>query len=374
MDEIYLDYAATSRKHFDIIEKCIDGIKNIYANPSSSHNIGKKSAKILKDSREKIANSINTNSKNIIFTSGGTESNNMVFNYIGNKFTSGDIIISNIEHPSVRLSAENLSKKGFNVIKLPVSNEGYVDLEMLEKMITKNTVLISIMFANNETGIIQPIKKITAIAKRNNILVHSDIVQAYCKVSIDVEELNVDFASVSAHKIGGTNGIGFLYSRVDDMVPLLLGGGQENGLRAGTSDVIGVNILAECIAPTVSSMEKIKYLKNYFIKKLSELQINYEVNGNLKYSLPNILNLYFTNLEAQRLITYLDSNSIYISGGSACSSGNLKGSKIIKDMYNLNRANHSVRISFGFDNTEKQLDFVARKIKELEDRIKERNN
>lgn len=373
MDEIYLDYAATSRKHFDIIEKCIDEIKSIYANPSSSHNIGKKNAKILKDAREKIANSINTSSENIIFTSGGTESNNMIFNYIGDKFTSGDIIISNIEHPSVRLAAENLSKKGFNIIELSVSNEGYIDLEELERRITENTVLISIMFANNETGVMQPIKKVAEVAKRNNILVHSDIVQAYCKVKIDIEELNVDFASVSAHKIGGTNGIGFLYSRVEDMTPLLLGGGQENGLRAGTSDVLGAKILAECIAPTVNSMKKIKYLKNYFIDKLAALGISYEINGDLDCSLPNIINFYFANLEAQRLITYLDSNNIYISGGSACSSGNLKGSKIIRDMYDFNRASHSVRISLGFDTKEKHLDFVAQKIKELEDRIKERN-
>ena len=374
MANIYLDYAATSRKHFDIIEKNLNILKEIYANPSSGHTLGKKNEKLFREAREKIAKSICAKSEEIIFTSGGTESNNTVFNHVLNRFAGGEIIISSIEHPSVKSSVKHLEKYGFIVHELSVDKTGIIDLEELRQKINDKTVLVSIMLANNETGMINPLKEISEIIKDKNILLHSDIVQAFGKVEIDVSDLNLDFASVSAHKIGALNNFGFLYAKNGEVEPFILGGGQEHGLRSGTSDLLGTLVLADCVDETLKSISKLRELKNYFLDKLEENQVEFEINGLKDNSLPNIMNIYFKKIESQRLITYLDSLNIYISGGSACSSGNIKGSRIITEMYDIERASHSVRISIGFDITKEDLNFVIDKIVRLENRLKERDN
>ena len=374
MANIYLDYAATSRKHFDIIEKNLDILKEIYANPSSGHTLGKKNEKLFREAREKIAKSICAKPEEIIFTSGGTESNNTVFNHVLNRFAGGEIIISSIEHPSVKSSVKHLEKYGFIVHELSVDKTGIIDLEELRQKINDKTVLVSIMLANNETGMINPLKEISEIIKGKNILLHSDIVQAFGKVEIDVSDLNLDFASVSAHKIGALNNFGFLYAKNGEVEPFILGGGQEHGLRSGTSDLLGTLVLADCVDETLKSILKLRELKNYFLDKLEENQVEFEINGLKDNSLPNIMNIYFKKIESQRLITYLDSLNIYISGGSACSSGNIKGSRIITEMYDIERASHSVRISIGFDITKEDLNFVIDKIVRLENRLKERDN
>ena len=374
MANIYLDYAATSRKHFDIIEKNLNILKEIYANPSSGHTLGKKNEKLFREAREKIAKSICAKPEEIIFTSGGTESNNTVFNHVLNRFSGGEIIISSIEHPSVKSSAKHLEKYGFIVHELSVDKTGIIDLEELRQKINDKTVLVSIMLANNETGMINPLKEISEIIKDKNILLHSDIVQAFGKVEIDVSDLNLDFASVSAHKIGALNNFGFLYAKNGEVEPFILGGGQEHGLRSGTSDLLGTLVLADCVDETLKSISKLRELKNYFLDKLEENQVEFEINGLKDNSLPNIMNIYFKKIESQRLITYLDSLNIYISGGSACSSGNIKGSRIITEMYDIERASHSVRISIGFDITKEDLNFVIDKIVRLENRLKERDN
>ena len=374
MANIYLDYAATSRKHFDIIEKNLNILKDIYANPSSGHTLGKKNEKLFREAREKIAKSICAKPEEIIFTSGGTESNNTVFNHVLNRFAGGEIIISSIEHPSVKSSAKHLEKYGFIVHELSVDKTGIIDLEELRQKINDKTVLVSIMLANNETGMLNPLKEISEIIRNKNILLHSDIVQAFGKVEIDVSDLNLDFASVSAHKIGALNNFGFLYAKNGEIEPFILGGGQERGLRSGTSDLLGTLVLADCVDETLESISKLRELKNYFLDKLEENQVEFEINGLKDNSLPNIMNIYFKKIESQRLITYLDSLNIYISGGSACSSGNIKGSRIITEMYDIERASHSVRISIGFDITKEDLNFVIDKIVRLENRLKERDN
>ena len=374
MANIYLDYAATSRKHFDIIEKNLNILKEVYANPSSGHTLGKKNEKLFRTARERIAKAICAKPEEIIFTSGGTESNNTVFNHVLNRFAGGEIIISSIEHPSVKSSAKHLEKYGFIVHELSVDKTGIIDLEELRQKINDKTVLVSIMLANNETGMLNPLKEISEIIKDKNILLHSDIVQAFGKVEIDVSDLNLDFASVSAHKIGALNNFGFLYAKNGEVEPFILGGGQEHGLRSGTSDLLGTLVLADCVDETLKSISKLRELKNYFLDKLEENQVEFEINGLKDNSLPNIMNIYFKKIESQRLITYLDSLNIYISGGSACSSGNIKGSRIITEMYDIERASHSVRISIGFDITKEDLNFVIDKIVRLENRLKERDN
>lgn len=374
MNHIYLDYAASSLKHFDIYKEVISELEQSYANPSSSHSLGKLNNKKLIKAKEYIAKTINAQKENIIFTSGGTEANNMVFNHILNTYNKGEIIISNIEHSSVKECAEKLKKLGFKIIELDVDKNGKISIADLKEKINKNTILISIMLANNETGIIQPIEEISKIIDKNNILLHSDIVQAYCKINIDVKKLNLDFASVSAHKIGATNNFGFLYTKNTNITPLIIGGGQENGLRSGTSDIFSTLILKKAIDKTSNSINQTLKTKHYLITQLKKYKIDFEINGDINNSLPNIINLYFKNIQAQRLITFLDINNIYISGGAACSSGNILGSKIIKNMYDEHRAEHSVRISIGFDTTYDKIDLVVKKIYELDSRIKERGN
>lgn len=369
MNNVYLDYAASSAKHFDIFKETIQEFENFYANPSSAHSLGKKNNALLKKAREVVAKSINANPEEIIFLSGGTEANNTVFNHIENKFSEGEIIISEIEHPSTNETAKKLEEKGFKIIKIKTNKDGIIDLEDLKKKISSKTILISVMFANNETGVIQPIDEIGKICLEKNILLHSDIVQAYCKTEIDVKKANISFASVSAHKIGGTGNFGFLYAKNSEITKFILGSGQENNLRAGSVDVMGAVILQKCIGRTLESISFLKENKDYFIKKLSEEKISYEINGCLEKSLPNILNVYFPNIETQRLMTYLDANNIYVSGGAACGSGNIKGSKIINTMYDEERATHSVRISIGFDTTKEMIDYTIEKIKDLEMKI-----
>ncbi|MBF0713321.1 cysteine desulfurase [Gemella sp. GH3] len=369
MSTIYLDYAATSLKHFDILKNTINELENIYANPSSNHTLGKKNNKLLNNARKYISQTINAKDSEIIFTSGGTEANNMIFNHILNSYESGEIIISNIEHSSIIECANKLEDKGFKIIKLEVNKDGVISLNHLKKVITENTVLVSIMLANNETGVIQPIDKIADIVKQHNILLHSDIVQAFGKINIDVKKLNLDFASVSAHKIGATNNFGFLYAKDSKITPLIIGGGQENNLRSGTSDVLGAVMLEKCLHRTLNSQKTLEDMKNYFITCLKNHKVSFEINGSNIHSLPNILNIYFKNIEAQRLITFLDANNIFISGGSACSSGSFKGSRIIASMYNDERAEKSVRISIGYYTTKEMIDITVNKIKELENRI-----
>lgn len=369
MEKIYLDYAASSLKHFNIYQEVIKKLEGEYANPSSSHSLGKKNYRLLTTAREKIANSINTKKENIIFTSGGTEANNMVFNHIKTIYNSGDIIISNIEHPSVNEYVNILKNDGFNIIKIKVNKNGSIDIKELENKITKNTILISVMFANNEIGVINPIEEIGEIAKKHNILFHSDIVQAYCKTDIDMEKLNIDFASVSSHKIGATNNFGFLYTKTK-ITPLIIGGGQENGMRSGTSDIFSALVLSECIDITKNSMKHIKEMKDYFLKKLSSENVSFLINGDVTKSLPNIVNIYFVNIQSQRLLSYLDINNIFVSAGSACKSGSIRESKIILNMFNdIKRAGRSIRFSFGFDTTKEKIDIVIEKIATLENKI-----
>ncbi|MDO4814349.1 MAG: cysteine desulfurase family protein [Gemella sp.] len=372
MENIYLDYAATSLKHFDIYAKVTKQMEEIYANPSSNHQMGNKANKFFKEARKTIADFINAQEKEIIFTSGATEANNMVFNHVKENYESGEIIISEIEHPSVSECASRLESLGYKVIRIPSQNNGLIDIKKLKEAISDNTILISVMLVNNETGIINPIKEITNIAKERNILVHSDIVQAFAKTEIDVKDLGVDFASVSAHKIGATNNFGFLYARDGQVTPLLIGGGQENGLRSGTSDIFGAMVLAESIEKTWSHTQQIAELKNYLLAKLNESKIEFEVNASPELSIANIINVYFKNIQAQRLITYLDVNNIYISGTSACSSGSLKASKVITHIFDEARAENSVRISIGFNTNKEKLDILVDKIAKLEERILER--
>ena len=391
LKKVYLDSASTYLKNWKIIKEVIEELEEIDANPHSNHTMGKTIKGKIEKVRKQIAQYINCNYEDIFFVSGGTEGNNMVFNYILNKYASRiangesfDILTSNMEHESVLSSLERLRKSGFNIIYIDTDKYGRVDIEDLKKKLSLKTVLVSIMAANNETGVMNDIKKIGEIISEYNklrnledkILFHSDCVQVFGKKKIDVEEMKLDYITVSFHKIGGLNSSGIIYARYKKMIPILLGGNQESGMKSGTVDALAIivagRILEDIIENDIHS--KVRKLRKYLEIRLKESKIEYEINCNdgLKEDeyLDEIVNIYLKNIDIQSAITILDANGIYISGGSACSSGNILHSKVIEKIYDEERAKHSIRIGIGGYNTFEDIDRIISSLEKIEEKRK----
>ena len=391
LKKVYLDSASTYLKNWKIIKEVIGELEEIDANPHSNHTMGKTIKGKIEKVRKQIAEYINCNHEDIFFVSGGTEGNNMVFNYIFNKYSSRiangetfDILTSNMEHESVLSSLERLKESGFNIIYVETDKYGRVDIEDLKKKLSSKTVLVSIMAANNETGVMNDIKKIGEIISEYNklrnledkILFHSDCVQVFGKKKIDVEEMKLDYITVSFHKIGGLNSSGIIYARYKKMIPILLGGNQESGMKSGTVDALAIivagRILEDIIENDIHS--KVRKLRKYLEIRLKESKIEYEINCNdgLKEDeyLDEIVNIYLKNIDIQSAITILDANGIYISGGSACSSGNILHSKVIEKIYDEERAKHSIRIGIGGYNTFEDIDRIISSLEKIEEKRK----
>ena len=389
LKKVYLDSASTYLKNWKIIKEVIGKLEEIDANPHSNHTMGKTIKGKIEKVRKQIAEYINCNYEDIFFVSGGTEGNNIVFNYIFNKYYSRilngesfDILTSNMEHESVLSSLERLRKSGFNIIYIDTDKYGRVDIEDLKKKLSSKTVLVSIMAANNETGVMNDIKKIGEIISEYNklrnledkILFHSDCVQVFGKKKIDVEEMKLDYITVSFHKIGGLNSSGIIYARYKKMIPILLGGNQESGMKSGTVDALAIivagRILEDIIENDIHS--KVRKLRKYLEIRLKESKIEYEINCNdgLKEDeyLDEIVNIYLKNIDIQNAITILDANGIYISGGSACSSGNILHSKVIEKIYDEERAKHSIRIGIGGYNTFEDIDRIVESLEKIEEK------
>ena len=390
LKKVYLDSASTYLKNFKILKEVIGELEEIDANPHSNHTMGKTIKGKIEKVRKQIAEYINCNYEDIFFVSGGTEGNNMVFNYIFNKYSfriangeTFDILTSNMEHESVLSSLERLKKSGFNIVYVDSDKYGRVDIEDLKKKLSSKTVLVSIMAANNETGVMNDIRKIGEIISQYNnleledsedkILFHSDCVQVFGKKKIDIEEMKLDYITVSFHKMGGLNSSGIIYARDKKMIPILLGGNQEKGMKSGTVDALAVivagRILEDIIENEVHS--KVKELRKYLEIKLKESKIAYEINCNdgLKEDeyLDEITSIYLKNIDIQSAITILDANGIYISGGSACSSGNILHSKVIEKIYDEERAKHSIRIGIGGYNTFEDIDRIVESLEKIEE-------
>ena len=390
LKKVYLDSASTYLKNWKIIKEVIGELEEIDANPHSNHTMGKTIKGKIEKVRRQIAEYINCNYEDIFFVSGGTEGNNMVFNYILNKYSSRiangetfDILTSNMEHESVLSTLERLKKFGFNIIYVDSDKYGRVDIEDLKKKLSSKTVLLSIMAANNETGVMNDIRKIGKIISQYNnlelkdsedkILFHSDCVQVFGKKKIDIEEMKLDYITVSFHKMGGLNSSGIIYARDKKMIPILLGGNQEKGMKSGTVDALAVivagRILEDIIENEVHS--KVRKLRKYLETKLKESKIEYEINCNdgLKEDeyLDEITSIYLKNIDIQSAITILDANGIYISGGSACSSGNILHSKVIEKIYDEERAKHSIRIGIGGYNTFEDIDGIVESLEKIEE-------
>ena len=343
---IYLDYAATSLKRVELIEYIMNNMMDFDANADSIHKMGRLAKKTLENSRHEIAKSLNTTDDRIVFTSGASESNNYIINNFSDE--SYDIITSKIEHPSI---LNPLDHNKSNVILIDAQQNGVVDCNEIIRNITPNTKLIILQHVNNETGAIQPVKKLGEYLKDTEIWYHIDATQSVGHVDVDVEDLHCDSLSFSGHKLGGLNGFGVLYIR-KDLDNLIYAGEQENYRRGGTSFVMGAFTLEKSLLKSVGEREYIANLKKTFIENI---KFKYEINGNVDNSASHILNLYIPFEKNDFLLTYLDMHGICASAGSACSAGSITNSHVIENMYDGQRAEHSVRFSFGFKNTEEEI-------------------
>jgi len=371
MKKIYLDYNATT----PVLPEIFEVIKKFYTdkwgNPSSPHWAGKNLSEEIENAREKIAQSLNCDKEEIYFTSCGTESNNWVIKSIaGYNLKNKHIITTKVEHKAILQPLKFLEKHGLNVTYLDVDKDGMIDLEQLENSINEKTVLISIIFANNETGIISPIEKIGKIAKKHNVLFHTDAVQAYGKIKIDLKELDfIDFLSISGHKVYSPKGIGVLFIRKNrEIFPLIHGGGQEKGLRSGTENVAGIVALgksAEIIMKDFESNyhEKLRNLQKKLEDKLKSSLDNIEIIGENSNRIPNTTLVTFKNIEARALMTALDYEGIAVSSGSACSSKKESVSHVLSAMgYTKKEALGIIRISTGKFTSIEDIDLASERI------------
>lgn len=367
---IYLDHAATTPMAPEVIEVMTTALTNNYGNASSIHTLGKKNRVLVDYARQTMAQSIGAHAREIIITSGGTEGDNMALLKTAEHYADkgNHIITTVIEHPAVLNPLRYLETKGFEVTYLPVNDKGQVTLEQVKDAIRPETILISMMHANNEVGTVMPIQAVGEYLESldQEIAFHTDAVQAYGTVSLDVNELRVDLLSVSAHKMNGPKGIGFLYVREGLNIPsLLLGGAQENEHRAGTENIPAILAFEKAIQLNIEKREKnyecLSNLKTSFIEGLNHLDIEYAINGDVEKSLPHILNVYFPSVRSDMLLIKMDLNGVAISAGSACSAGSIEPSHVLVAMYGeeAEEINHSVRFSFGLGNTEAEIEQVV---------------
>lgn len=367
--EIYLDNSATTKPYDEVIEILVSTMKEVYGNPSSSHKLGVMAEKKLNEAREIISNTINCSKEEIIFTSGGSESNNIAIK--GFVKPGNHIITSVTEHSSVLNTIMEMERQGVKVTYLSLDTEGKVDIEELKDSINKDTVLVSLMHVNNETGIIQDLKSIGNIIKEKShrAKFHVDSVQGFGKLNINVKDCNIDLLSASGHKIHAPRGIGFLYIKSQlRPKPIIEGGPQEKGFRAGTENVAAATALALASKIINDNIKenyiKVKSIKAYFIEGLKEIE-GLRINSPLKDDFsPYILNVSFKNIKGEVLLHALEDNDIYVSTGSACSSKNSKDSRILKALLIPNDyLQGAIRFSFSEFTTKDEIDYTLQVIK-----------
>ena len=360
---IYLDYNASTPIDSKVIKQMYPYLTDIYGNPSSIHDQGQEAKKAIEIARQQVADLIGANSDEIIFTSGGTEANNhAIIGAAMNQREKGNhIITSAIEHPAVTEVCKYLENQGFSITYLDVDREGIIKFEELKNAITDKTILISIMHANNEIGSIQPIEEIGKLAKKNNIIFHTDASQSIGKINTKVNDLQVDLLTIAGHKIYGPKGVGALYIRKGVKVNnLMFGASHEKGLRPGTENVALIVGLGKATEIANNHLTKnstyMKEMRNYLLKVIQDLNIDMSVNGNLSKCLPNTLNISFKNFDTNFFI-HKFKNQIAISAGSACHSGKVVPSNVIKAVISdLEYLKGTIRFSVGNHTTKKEID------------------
>ena len=369
----YFDNAATTKVRKEVVNKMFPYFMQEYGNPSSLYKLGRKARAGVEEARRNVANLINCDKNEIYFTSGGTESDNTVLKGIMNldKNKGKHIITSKIEHPAILNTCKTLEEKGYKVTYLNVDKDGIINIEELNNSITDETVLISIMFANNEIGSIQPIQQIGEIANKKRIIFHTDAVQACGNIDIDVKKLKIDMLSLSGHKIGAPKGIGALYVNKNiEFKNLIDGGHQEKNKRAGTENVPGMVGLGEACKIAKDNMQnhisKLKVLRDYYFEQVKNKIPDSKINGSLQYRLPGNSNISFKGVNAEELLMKLDERGICASAGSACSSGSNMPSHVLTAIgLEKEYLEGTLRVTFGDDNTKEDVDYLVESLIEF---------
>lgn len=378
MEPIYLDHAATTPVAKEVLEAMYPVYENIFGNPSSVHSFGRKTRQILDQARRSIAERIGAEEKEIIFTSGGTEADNLALigSAFANKEKGNHIITTEQEHHAVLHTAEYLEKNGFRVTYLPVYEDGKVRAEDLQNTLTDETILVSIMFVNNETGVIQPIQEIADILKDHPAYFHTDAVQAFGLLDIDVSNLGVDLLSVSAHKINGPKGIGFLYAKEKTRLHALqFGGEQERKRRPGTENVVGAIGFQKAVELAIEQREErnktYREFKELFLAELDKQNVVYELNGDPNVTVPNIVNISFPGANVETMLTNFDLDGIAASSGSACTAGSVEPSHVLTAIYGKEHpcTTNSIRFSFGLANTIENITEAAQRVAAIVNRL-----
>lgn len=370
---IYADNAATTKMNDVAIEAVMDTMKNIYGNPSSLHSVGQKAKEVLEKARMDIAGCVGADFKEIYFTSGGSESDNQAilsaarFGLLNKK---KHIISTKIEHHAVLHTLKKLEKEGFEITLLDVPENGIIRVKDLKNAIREDTALVTIMFANNEIGTIQPIKEIGEVCKEKGVIFHTDAVQAAGHIKIDVNEVNIDMLSLSAHKFHGPKGVGALFVRKNiPLINIIEGGAQERGKRAGTENLPGISGMAAALKEACIHIEenakKEIALRDRLIKGLAEIPCSM-LNGDKEKRLPGNVNYIFEGIEGESLLLLLDARGIAASSGSACTSGSLDPSHVLLAIGRPHEVAHgSLRLSISAENTIEEMDYIVEQTKEV---------
>ena len=373
---VYADNAATTKVRPEVFAKMLPHFVEHYGNPSSLYSVGRESHVALEKARKTVAECLNCDPLEIVFTSGGSESDNMAIRGIAAKKGKGHIITSKIEHHAVLHTLKALEKEGFEVTYIDVDKDGFVNPDDVKNAIREDTVLITIMLANNEIGTIQPIKEISVIAKEKKIPLHTDAVQAVGHIPVDVKDLGCDMLSLSAHKFGGPKGTGVLYVRRGlAYKPLIQGGAQERNKRAGTENIPGIVGVAEALSLACSELqaenEKLTRLRDRLIDGILNTIPYSRLNGGRENRLPGNVNVSIEYIEGESLILMLDFNGICASSGSACTTGSLDPSHVLLALGLPHEVAHgSLRLSLGRDNNDADVDYILEKLPTIVERLR----
>lgn len=373
MDIRYFDNSATTRIKEEVLKEMFPYLSIQYGNPSSIYSIGRNAKRAIEEARKRVSTLINCKPEEIYFTSCGSESDNTALKGIAyaNKQKGKHIITSKIEHPAILNTCENLQRRGFEISYVGVNKDGIIDLEELKSLIRKDTILISIMFANNEIGTIEPIEEIAKIAHKNNILFHTDAVQAVGNIPIDVEKMEIDMLSLSGHKIYAPKGIGALYIKKGiEFERFMDGGHQEKNKRAGTENVaqiVGLGRACQIANQDIEKyQEKLIGLRDYCLSKIKENIADIHVNGTMEQRLPGNINISFKGIDSNELLFRLDEFGICASGGSACSSGDNNPSHVLTAIGTPSELEKSaIRFTFGDFNTKEDVDYLVQSLQKI---------
>ncbi|MFZ7113604.1 MAG: cysteine desulfurase NifS [Desulfatiglandales bacterium] len=377
MKTIYLDNNATTRVAPEVLESMLPYLSDLYGNPSSAYTFGGRVAREIREAREQVASLLGASPDEIIFTSCGSESDNTaIMSALDTEKDKTHIVTSRVEHPAIKVLCGHLAKQGYRVTEIPVDREGRLDMNRYRESLTPDTAMVSLMWANNETGVIFPVEEAAQMAKDRGVLFHTDAVQAVGKIPIDLNNSAVDMMSISGHKLHAPKGVGVLYVRKGTKFsPFLIGGHQEHGRRGGTENAAGIIALGKACELAAKNMEeentRVRGLRDKLEKEILNKVPNSRINGGLAERLPNTSNISFEFIEGEAILLLMDELGICASSGSACTSGSLQPSHVLRAMgVPFTMAHGSIRFSLSIFNTEKEIDFVVEEVPPIIEKLR----